>query len=62
MEWWIVAIIATLCFLVGYFVRGINQKKDDGVVILNKDRCEVIFRDTYEILSKKKYVTLKMQS
>ena len=62
MEWWIVLLIAIACFLTGYFARGIKPKKDDGVVILNEEHVEVIFRDTYETLSKKKYVNLKMQS
>lgn len=60
--WIIIALYGVFSFLIGYFVRGIKPKEDDGVVILNENHVEVIFKDTYETLSKKKYVNLKMRS
>lgn len=65
MEWYaVVGIVLMLivCFLIGYFAGKRKRKEDDGVVILTENKVEVIFRDTYEGLSKKKYVNLKMQS
>ena len=64
--WIIIAAYGIFSFLigvlVGYFVREIKPKEDDGVVILNNERVEVIFKDDYETLSKRRYVNLKMQS
>lgn len=37
-------------------------KKDDGIFSIKEDKCEVIFRDPYEKLVKKKSVLLKNKS
>ena len=37
-------------------------KKDDGVFTIKENKCEVIFRDPYEKLIKKKKVLLKNKS
>ena len=63
MEWYFVILITIAMFLIGFFLGGkIHKNKDDGVVIINEERVEVIFRDPYEKLVKKRYVNLRIQS
>ena len=63
MEWYFVILIAIAMFLIGFFLGGkIHKNKDDGVIIINEERVEVIFRDSYEKLVKKRYVNLRIQS
>lgn len=60
MEWLIYILLAVAAFAFGWFVG--RPVKDDGIVIINEERVEVIFRDPYEKLIKKKYVNLKIES
>lgn len=54
--------------LVSYIGGMISQivinacKKDDGIFSIKEDKCEVIFRDPYDKLVKKKKVLLKNKS
>lgn len=57
MEWIIYILLAIIAFASGY-ITGKNIK-DDGILILNEEKVEVIFRDSYENLINKKYVKLK---
>ena len=58
MEWIIYILLAIIAFTSGYFTGKLNIK-DDGILILNEEKVEVIFRDSYENLINKKYVKLK---
>ena len=60
MEWIIYIFLAILSFAVGWF--GGRPVKDDGIVIINEQKVEVIFRDPYSELIKKKYVCLKIET
>ena len=60
MEWIVYILLAVAAFVIGWF--GGRPVKDDGIVIINEERVEVIFRDPYEKLIKKKYVNLKIES
>lgn len=63
MEWLTIISVCILFYLIGFFTRGkISKNKDDGIAIINKERVEVIFRDPYEKLVKKKYINLRIQS
>ena len=62
MEWLIYIFVAAIAFAFGWTVGKQLSSKDDGIVIINRERVEVIFRDPYEELVKKKYVNLKIQS
>ena len=57
-------IVITLSYIGGMISEMIINalKKDDGEVWINDKRCEVIFRDTYEKLIKKRSVKLKIKS
>lgn len=57
MEWIIYILLGIIAFTSGY-ITGKNIK-DDGILILNEEKVEVIFRDSYENLINKKYVKLK---
>ena len=60
---WLIIVIVLLSFFAGFFSRGIFRKnKDDGMLLINEERVEVIFRDPYENLVKKRYVILKIKS
>lgn len=64
MDWYEiigVILIPLVCFLAGY-IYGKRLSKDDGIAIINEERVEVIFRDPYEKLIKKKFVNLRIQS
>lgn len=61
MEWIVYILLAIVAFVVGWVSEKLASK-DDGLVIINEERVEVIFRDPYEKLVKKKYVTLKIES
>lgn len=59
------ALIVILISYIGGVVSHMIQtafKKDDGVFSINEDKCEVIFRDSYEKLIKKKHIRLKNKS
>lgn len=59
----VLVFITAIGFAAGYITKSIfNKPKDDGIVIINEERVEVIFRDPYEKLVKKKYVNLRIQS
>lgn len=59
----VLVFIAAIGFAAGYITKSIfNKPKDDGIAIINEERVEVIFRDPYEKLVKKKYVNLRIQS
>ena len=59
----ILVFVTAIGFFAGYIAKSIfNETKDDGIVIINEERVEVIFRDPYEKLVKKKYVNLKIES
>lgn len=59
----VLVFITAIGFAVGYITKSIfNKPKDDGIAIINEERVEVIFRDPYEKLVKKKYVNLRIQS
>lgn len=59
----ILVFITAIGFFAGYIAKSVfNDTKDDGVIIINNERVEVIFRDPYEKLVKKKYVNLRIQS
>ena len=60
MEWIVYILIAVAASVFGWFAG--RPVKDDGIVIINEERVEVIFRDPYEKLIKKKYVNLKIES
>ena len=63
MDWLIIVAACLLCYLIGFFLGGkIHKNKDDGIAIINEERVEVIFRDPYEKLVKKRYVNLRIQS
>lgn len=65
MEWYEmlgIVLIPLICLFTGYFIGKRESKKDDGIVMLDDERCEVIFRDSYPKLIKKQYVKLKIQS
>ena len=63
MEWYLIAIITVAIFFIGFFLGGkIQKNKDDGIAIINEERVEVIFRDPYEKLVRKRYVRLKIES
>ncbi len=61
MEWIVYILIAIGAFMFGFFTEKFRQK-DDGIAIINEERVEVIFRDSYEKLVKKKFVNLRIQS
>lgn len=61
MEAIIVICISFIGGVISEMIRGATRK-DDGEVWINDERCEVIFRDTYEKLIKKKKVLLKVKS
>lgn len=61
MEWIVYILLVIAAFVVGWVSEKL-ESKDDGIVIINEERVEVIFRDPYEKLVKKKYVTLKIES
>lgn len=61
MEWIVYILIAIIAFVSGFFAEKFKQK-DDGIVMINEERVEVIFRDPYEKLVKKKFVNLRIQS
>ena len=57
------AITSAIGFAAGYITKSIfNKPKDDGIATINEERVEVIFRDPYEKLVKKRYVNLRIQS
>ena len=63
MEWIIIIAACLLCYLIGFFLGGkFHKNNDDGIAIINEERVEVIFRDPYEKLIKKKFVNLRIQS
>ena len=59
MEALIIIIISYIGGIISQMLKN-SLKKDDGTVILTEDRCEVIFKDPYDQLIKKKKVLLKM--
>ena len=61
MEWIIYILIAIIAFICGLLSEKFRQR-DDGIAIINEERVEVIFRDPYEKLVKKKFVNLRIQS
>ena len=59
----VLVFITAIGFAAGYITKSIfNKPKDDGIAIINEERIEVIFRDPYEKLIKKKFVNLRIQS
>lgn len=59
------ALIVILISYIGGIVSHMIQtalKKDDGIFSINEDKCEVIFRDPYEKLIKKKRISLRNKS
>lgn len=59
----ILVFITAIGFFAGYIAKSVfNKPKDDGVIIINNERVEVIFRDPYKKLIKKKFVNLRIQS
>ena len=63
MDWLIIIAVCLLCFLIGFFLGGkFRKNNDDGIAVINEERVEVIFRDPYEKLVKKRYVNLRIQS
>ena len=62
MEWLVYILLVVAAFTVGCLTVRILDSKDDGVVIINEEKVEVIFRDPYEKLVKKRYVNLKIES
>ncbi len=59
----VLVFITSIGFAAGYITKSMfNKHKDDGVIIINNERVEVIFRDPYEKLVKKKFVNLRIQS
>ena len=61
MEWVVYILIAIIAFISGFLSEKFRQK-DDGIAIINEERVEVIFRDPYEKLIKKKFVNLRIRS
>lgn len=61
MEWIVYILIAIIAFMSGFLSEKF-RKGDDGIAIINEERVEVIFRDPYEKLVKKKFVNLRIQS
>ena len=63
ITFFVLVFITAIGFFAGYIAKSVfNDTKDDGVIIINDERVEVIFRDPYEKLVKKKYVNLRIQS
>lgn len=59
----VLVLITSIGFAAGYITKSVfNKPKDDGIAIINEERVEVIFRDPYEKLVKKKFVNLRIQS
>ena len=63
MTFAVLVFITAIGFAAGYITKALfNEHKDDGIAIINEERVEVIFRDPYEKLVKKRYVNLRIQS
>lgn len=65
MDWYEIigiVLVPLICFLTGYFTGKRRSIEDDGIVIINEKKCEVIFRDPYDRLIKKRYVNLKIET